>query len=231
MITYQIKNIATATLDVFYPNHCEMCSVDLNINEQYLCLNCLYDLPYINQKVTDQNALQQLFWGRVDVQYTHALFNFEKGNKTQDILHLIKYKSRTKFAEFLGEKLAQSMPSNVSYDWIIPVPLHPKKMRKRGFNQSTVIAKGLQSVLNVRLNESLIKRVKHNPSQTTVTKFDRWQNVRDIFEVNKAEKLKDKHVLLIDDVLTTGATIEACVKQLLKIENCKVSVATLAARV
>ena len=218
-------------MDIFYPNQCEICQKDLGLNENHLCLTCLYDLPYIKGNKSQENALSQLFWGRADVIHTQALFNYQKGNQVQDILHLIKYKSKTKLAEFFGEKLGALIKDYQNIDYILPIPLHPKKLRKRGFNQSSLIAKGMERTANVKVNEKILKRVKHNPSQTTVTKFDRWENVRSIFEVKKPKKVQGKHVLVVDDVLTTGATIESCVQQLLKIEGCKVSVATLAARV
>ncbi|MCB9225009.1 MAG: phosphoribosyltransferase family protein [Crocinitomicaceae bacterium] len=179
---------------------------------------------------TQTESLNKLFWGRVDVHQVYSLFNYQKGNQVQDLLHLIKYQKKTKLAEHLGERLAEEIPKS-GLDMIIPIPLHPKKLRKRGFNQSTLIARGIHKRLQVPINEKLVKRVKHNPSQTTVSKYDRWENVRSIFDVSDHEKLKNKHLLIVDDVLTTGATIEACVKQLIGIEGCKVSIATLAARI
>jgi competence protein ComFC len=231
VIKQQFKIIANSTADIFFPNQCEICQVDLILEEEHICLSCLYDLPYIKDIDERQESLNQLFWGRAATSNTFSLFNYQKGNQIQDILHLIKYKKKTKLGEYLGEKLGDSFKNKVVFDHILPVPLHPKKLRQRGFNQSSVIAKGLEKALNIKVNEKILKRVKHNPSQTTVNKYDRWENVRSIFEVRKPKKLINKHVLLVDDVLTTGATIEACLKQLLQIEGCKVSVATLAARV
>ena len=231
MLKQQVQIIAGATIDIFYPNQCEICQVDLNLNENHLCLSCLYDLPYIRENETQKMALDQLFWGRAEVQKTWSLFNYQKGNQVQDVLHLIKYKNRTKLAEYMGKKLGEIIRGDQNIDYILPIPLHAKKLRKRGFNQAALIAKGIESITNFKVNEKILKRVKHNPSQTTVTKFDRWENVRSIFEVRKPKKVEGKHVLVVDDVLTTGATIEACINQLLRIDGCKVSVATLAARV
>ena len=225
------RKIASFTLDVFYPNECEICSCDLNLNENHICLSCLYDFPYVDKVAENEIALKKLFWGRVEVENTHALFNYQKGNQIQNILQLIKYKDKKKLAEYLGVKLGEKIKQDKPLDYIIPVPLHPKKLRQRGFNQAGLIAKGIQTALNVKLNEKVLRRIAYNPSQTTVSKYDRWENVKNIFEVKRPALLEDKHVLIVDDVLTTGATIEACVKQLLKIENCKVSVATLAARI
>ncbi len=222
--------VAKSTLDIFYPNFCATCKADLNTNENHLCLTCLYELPYIQNNQHDKDNLEQLFWGRKEVQGVFSLFNYQKGNQVQELLHLIKYHKRTQLAKFLGSQLGQQIQQN-HFDYIIPVPLHKKKLKLRGFNQSTLISKGIQKVIEVPVKEKLVKRIVHNPTQTTVSKFDRWSNVRDIFKVSQPDKLRNKHVLLVDDVLTTGATIEACVKQLLQVENCQVSVATLAARV
>ena len=200
-------------------------------NENYLCLTCRFDLPYINFSQHTQNSLQKLFWGRVNVEKVFALLNYQKGNQTQKILHLLKYKDKTKLAEHFGEQLAHTIQNKSLFDFLVPVPLHPKKFKIRGYNQSTIISKGVQKVLNISINERVLVRNSFNKSQTNFSKFDRWGNVNSIFSVINPKPFINKHILLIDDVLTTGATIEACVKELLKIEGCKVSIATLAARI
>lgn len=231
VLIQQLKIITGATLDIFYPNNCEICQAGLNFGESHICLSCLYDLPYLIKEEHSNESLQKLFWGRAQVEQTHALFNYQKGNQVQDILHLIKYKNKKKLAEFLGEKLGKQISATNKLDYIVPIPLHPKKLRLRGFNQASLIAHGINKAIQVPVQENLVKRIKHNPSQTTVSKYDRWENVRSIFKIAHPKKLIDKHVLLVDDVLTTGATIEACISHFMKIEGCKVSVATLAARV
>ena len=118
-----------------------------------------------------------------------------------------------------------------TFDCIVPVPLHAKKLNKRGFNQSSIIASGLAKVLNIPVYDNCIRRITHNKSQTKFSKYDRFENVRKIFELNQPELIRNKHVLLVDDVLTTGATIEACASEILHAENCKVSIATLAVRI
>ncbi len=227
----QIKFVGYSVLDIVFPNDCAICNTHLLHNENYLCLNCRFDLPYINQSQNYQDSLQKLFWGRVNVERVYSLLNYQKGNQTQTLLHLLKYHDKTKLAAYLGERLGAVIPNPKQFDFIIPVPLHPKKQRKRGYNQSTVIGNGVNQKLNVPLNEKILFRSSHNKSQTNYTKYDRWDNVNTIFKVKKPKLLENKHILLIDDVLTTGATIEACVKELLKSKGCKVSIATLAARI
>ncbi len=227
----QVKLVSNSMLDVIYPNNCSICSTNLNGNESYLCLNCKYDLPYINQLPTNVESLQKLFWGRVDVKQIFALLNYQKGNQTQKILHQLKYNKKTKLAQHFGEMIGDLVKSSEKYAYLIPVPLHPKKKRIRGFNQSTVIAKGMLKTTNIPILEKVIKRTEFNKSQTNFSKYDRWDNVRNIFSIVKPKLLENKHVILIDDVLTTGATIEACIKELLKVKGCQVSVAVLAARI
>ena len=229
-ITNRIRLISNSLVDLIYPKHCEICNIDLTLNEDFLCLGCKYDLPYINQSQQTLETLSKLFWGRVTVENVIALLNYQKGNQTQKILHELKYHSKTKLAIHFGEMIGELIPNIKEIDYLIPVPLHPKKKRIRGFNQSTVIANGIHKTTNIPIIEQAMIRNTFNTSQTNFSKFDRWDNVKRIFTVTKPELLKNKHVILIDDVLTTGATIEACVQELLKVKGCKVTIAVLAAR-
>lgn len=226
----QISFIGHSVLDIIYPNDCVICNTNLTHKENYLCLTCRFDLPYINHSQFTKNSLQKLFWGRVSVEKIYALLNYQKGNQTQKLLHLLKYKNRTKLAEHLGQQLGYVIKDK-GFDYILPVPLHSKKLKLRGYNQSTIISKGIKKVLQIPINEKIMIRNSFNLSQTNFSKFDRWDNVKSIFSVIKPQLIKNKHILLVDDVLTTGATIEACVKELSKIEGCNVSIATLAARI
>ncbi|NOQ74113.1 MAG: ComF family protein [Crocinitomix sp.] len=230
-VANQFRTISGAFLDVFYPNICQICNTDLNMNEQHVCLSCAYDLPYIGQNKKELQKLEKLFWGRVEVQRIYSLLNYQRGNQTQRLLHLLKYKEKKKLGQYFGEVLAEVITEPDKIHAILPVPLHPKKQRLRGFNQSRVIADGIANKTNIPINETCLIRNAHNLSQTKFSKYDRWDNVRQIFSVKQSKQLENKHVLLVDDVLTTGATIEACILALLKVENCTVSVATLAARV
>lgn len=224
--------IGYSLLEVFYPNQCVVCQTTLNHNEVHLCLNCRYDLPKIPNHGIQSDQLQKLFWGRVEVEKVYTLFNYQKGNSSRHILHQIKYKGAQKMGVHFGKELGQKMAQlNPHFDLIIPVPLHPKKRQIRGYNQSDLIAKGVSEILDVEYDTKHLKRSQFNASQTRFSKYDRWTNVNRIFKVKQSQKLIGKHILLVDDVLTTGATIEACVQTLKSIESVKISVATLAARV
>lgn len=230
-VASQFRTISGAFLDVFYPNICQICTIDLNMNERHVCLSCAHDLPYIGQNKKELQKLEKLFWGRVEVKHVYSLLNYQRGNQTQRLLHLLKYKQKKKLGHYFGEVLGEVITDSDQFHAIIPVPLHPKKERLRGFNQSRVIADGIAAKTKIPINETCLIRNSHNLSQTTFSKYDRWDNVRRIFSVKQSEKLENKHLLLVDDVLTTGATIEACILELLKIKNCTVSIATLAARI
>lgn len=231
MMNLHLNHLLRATLQVIYPERCCICEGDLVRGEHHVCTACAFDLPYITGNAQDVTKLGKLFWGRVEIQQVHSLFNYQKGNHVQTILHAIKYKSRPRIATHFGKVLARSMPVNAGFSCIIPVPLHPKKERQRGFNQSQAIADGLSEVLSIPLYNKHVIRNAFNESQTKFSKYDRYENVRSIFTVIQAKALENQHILLVDDVLTTGATIEACAAAFLTIPGCKVSIATLAARV
>lgn len=199
-------------------------------NERFLCTKCLYHLP--KNDYQRDNEIEQRFWGRVKIELVASLLRFHKGSSAQKLLHHLKYKGYKEIGDTLGEQLGTALVSSAEFstiDVIVPVPLHPKRLKKRGYNQSELIANGLARKLNKPIDTKTLIRIKENATQTNKGRFDRWENVSDIFALTDTNTLANKHVLLVDDVLTTGATIEACVKNILLSENAKVSVATLAA--
>lgn len=228
---HQTQIISHALFAVFYPNQCQICDVDLTMNEKHVCLACSYDLPYIAQNEYQLQQLQQLFWGRVEVESVFSLLNYQRGNQTQRILHQLKYKKKKKLGSYFGEVLGATIIAETKFDLILPIPLHPKKERQRGFNQSSIIAEGIAKKINIPVSKKYLIRHAYNESQTQFSKYDRWHNVKRIFKVMHPHELENKHVLLVDDVLTTGATLEACVVELMQIKNCTISIATLAARI
>ncbi len=221
----------TDFFSLLYPESCPICGNALIAGEKIVCTFCYYKLPKTDFHLYHQNPVHELFYGRVEIQYSGAFLNFKKGGGVQQLIHDFKYKSQLEIGQFLGESYGLDLMEAAwvnSLDFIIPIPLHPDKLKKRGFNQSEVFASGISKTLNLPMKSECLKRIRFSETQTKKSKYERWENVRGIFELTDAELLEDKHVLLIDDVITTGATMEAAAQCLIKEANAKVSVAAMA---
>ncbi|GAB1452588.1 ComF family protein [Draconibacterium sp.] len=218
-------------LEFIYPTLCITCENRLISQEKYLCMDCWLDLPISNFHRQPGNKVEQLFWGRVHIENATAFFIFKKGSNYQHLIHFIKYKGMKELGFETGRRFGISLvesPGFSAVDYIVPVPLHPKKQKLRGYNQSEWIAKGISESMKKPVSIDNLKRNLHTSTQTRKNRFERWENVENIFEVTRPNEFEGKHVLLIDDVVTTGSTLESCAFQLLQIENVKVSIATLA---
>lgn len=225
-----IKKYFTSLLDLFYPKLCIACQDVLAGNEEYLCSYCIANLPLTNFWKQKDNLVEQLFWGRVKVEQATSLFYFEKESRYQNILHQLKYKGKKNIGIQLGRILGYYLSESPfkEIDAIVPVPLHPKRQRKRGYNQSEMIALGISTAMQKPLLSDCVSRLVHTKSQTKKNRYSRWENVSGIFSVLKPNELQGKHILVVDDVITTGSTIEALLEEILKTDNIKVSVASLA---
>lgn len=216
--------------NLIFPKTCFACNGVLFKHENVICTSCQFSLPKTNYHLNKENPLTKVFWGRVDVQNVAALYFFKKKGRVQNLLHQLKYKGAKQVGERVGELYGFDL---LKSDWIntidciIPVPLHPKKLKKRGYNQSEYFAKGLSKSTKKYLETTVLSRNKHNDTQTKKSRFNRWENVSEIFNIKNSEQIVGKHILLVDDVVTTGATLEACVNALLKVD-CKVSIVTIA---
>jgi len=226
-LTQNIDNL----LGLFFPELCVTCETRLISQEKFLCINCWHDMPVTNFHLLKDNKVAQLFWGRANIEFATSYFSYKKGSRYQQLIHYIKYKGLKELGFETGRRFGLILLDTEimkSVDLIVPVPLHPKKERKRGFNQSYWIAKGIENATDKPLISDNLFRKVFSSTQTKKNRFERWKNVEDIFGVNRPEEFKNKHILLVDDVVTTGSTLEACAIQLLKIENTTVSIATLA---
>ena len=218
-------------LGLIYPELCAACYTNLIQQEKVLCTKCLYDLPRTHFHKVPGNPIEQTFWGRVPIERAAAFYFFQKASKYQKLLHLLKYKKRKDVGIELGRLYGADLINEDKFseiDFIIPVPLHPKKQHKRGYNQSEMICLGLEEFLPAALRTDILYRKIFTETQTKKSRYERWENVEDVFGVRNAELLEGKHVLLVDDVITTGATIEGCAQVLKKAANVNISVATLA---
>jgi len=196
-----------------------------------LCSRCRYELPKTNFHKEDINDLNKKFWGRVDIRYALAYLKFHKGGMAQKILYQVKYQGKKDAAKMLGQWYGEELSDHgfqEKFDIIIPVPLHKAKLRKRGYNQSDSLAEGLSLGLNIDWSPSVLSRVEEKTSQTNKSRIERWDNVKTIYQVQEPQAVYGKKVLIVDDVMTTGATFEACAVEILAKGAKEVSVATLA---
>ncbi|MFZ4741874.1 MAG: ComF family protein [Bacteroidales bacterium] len=216
---------------LIYPNNCLACGNNLFRNEHIICTSCLFHLPKTNYHLENDNPISQTFWGRTQINTAAAYYFFSKAGKVQHLVHQLKYKGKKEVGIYIGELYGKELMNTESFgktDVIIPVPLHPKKEKKRGFNQSEVFAIGLSSSMKLPIDTTSLIRTFASETQTKKTRFKRWENVKEIFSLQDAEKLKNKHILLVDDVITTGATIEACANLLNTIEGVTINIASIA---
>lgn len=217
---------------LFFPNYCRGCEESLVKGEKIICTRCMMDLPKSNYHLEKENPFFHKFSGRIPVKFVMTLFKFVKRGKVQHLLHALKYKNQPEIGVQLGRVYAADLISENyknQFDVIVPVPLHPSKKRKRGYNQSEEFGKGLSEILEIPCTEKFLRRVKATTTQTKKSKLNRWENVSEVFEVREEKELKGKRVLLVDDVVTTGATLEACGQKLLNAGCGDVSIACIAA--
>jgi len=220
-------------IHLIFPNSCVVCNNETPQKKILICHLCEQDLNYtkMEYEITDTKT-KKLFWGRFPVEDGFSLLYFSKGNSTQKILHGIKYQNQQTFAIEMGRKIGttlQKIEFIKNVDALIPVPIHFKKRFDRGYNQSELLSKGISEVLNIQTDTSFIKRIKNSKSQTKLNKFLRWENAQQTYRVNSKLNPNWKHIALVDDVITTGSTIESISKEILnKYPTMKISVISLA---
>lgn len=214
-----------------FPKVCYACGKSLFKSEECICLYCLYHLPKTNFHLYADNPVVKLFWGRTNIHSASSLYSFSKGSKVQHLIHQLKYRGKKEIGTSLGKYYGKELrlaPMFSTVNVVLPVPLHIKKLKKRGYNQSETFAEGIAESLNAESSTRILVRTFASTTQTKKSRFARWKNVEEIFKITTPEKLEGKHVLLVDDVVTTGATLEACANKILEIPDVKVSVATIA---
>jgi ComF family protein len=218
-------------VSLMFPRLCYGCGNHLMRNEKLICTECFILIPRTNYHLKPDNPVAQLFWGRCLIERAATFSFYTKDSRIRKLIHQLKYKGIKEVGFELGRIYALTLKTSLfleDIDIIIPVPLHPSKKRQRGFNQSYIICQGISEVSGIPVEAKLLVRKTVSKTQTRKTRYDRWTNVHDIFRITDQGSLRNKHILLVDDVITTGSTLEACANELLKVENVKVSVVALA---
>lgn len=225
----RLSSLINDFIDLIFPKTCLACGGDIPDIEKYICPHCWMDLPKTNYHNEQGNPVEQIFWGRIPIQYATSLFFYIKGSRYQRLIHEMKYNRKKEIGYELGKKLGNELKNSPFElaDYVVPVPLHKKKLKKRGFNQSEWIGKGIAEVLEQFLSTKNLYRAEYTTSQTKKNKYERWLNVESVFKLNDPHEFSGKHILLVDDIITTGATLEACANAVLQSENTRVSIATL----
>lgn len=216
---------------LFYPKLCANCENNLTENETVICTFCRHDLPLTNFIDYKKNKVHETFYGRVSIEKAYSLLFFRKKGITKKLIHELKYKGNEDIGIFFGNWLGKVLKENKQFsdvDFIVPVPLHLKKMKTRGYNQVTKFGQSLSKHLKISFVENILIRTATSKTQTFKARFERFNNLNTKFLLKDASIFTNKHVLIIDDVITTGATLEACIKELQKTKGIKVSILTIA---
>jgi ComF family protein len=224
-------NYFTDFVALLFPELCAACRAGLMVNERVICTDCLYNLPFTNFHLQADNIVARQFWGKIKLEAAYSLYYFAKGGKIQNLMHQFKYNGLQEVGHIVGNIAGEQLKKNEEFqsvDLIVPVPLHKKRLQQRGYNQSTCFAKGLAQKLNAFVEEDNLVREVATETQTHKSRFARFENMKEVFLIKNPEVLENKHILLVDDIITTGSTLEACGIELLKIKGLKLSIATIA---
>ena len=218
-------------VDLLFPKVCYACLNLLNDNEETICVDCRHDLPVTNFHFDNDDSVAKVLYGRAKIENGTALFRIEKKGLVQQLIHGLKYKGYETIGYSLGNWLGgelKDLDGYKSVDVVIPVPLHKNKLKIRGYNQVAKFGQQIAVALNANYEDDVLVKITNTTSQTTKNRFTRWNNTDELFTMKNAETIENKHVLLVDDLITTGATLEACITVLSKAKNVKISITTMA---
>ncbi|MBQ9472860.1 MAG: ComF family protein [Bacteroidales bacterium] len=218
-------------LSILFPRRCHVCGRILVAQEDLLCVGCSLELPHNYSIEMAHNPIEELFMGRIPVVSAGALLTFRAETISQHIVHRIKYSGDLRLAKMMGTMIGHQLARSNRFDdcdMLLPVPLHKKKQRKRGYNQSEELCKGIATVFNRPIDTTSVQRTRNTSSQTHHSRIERVENMANVFAVIQPDALTGRHVLVVDDVVTTGATIESCCKAILQVPGTTVSIVTLA---
>ncbi|WP_223581342.1 ComF family protein [Sphingobacterium sp. GVS05A] len=228
---FDLRNILGDFVAIFFPKECACCGCALKYQEKYICIACDFHLPYTNFHTYSDNDTARQLWGKVPIEEACSFMLLQKGSRVEHLIYQIKYNNQPFLAEYFGYQYGLKLLESELYrglSAIVPIPLHASKLRKRGYNQSAYFGQGLSRAMNIPLREDVLKRERATMTQTGKDRLSRYGNVEDVFVCTQISQPLGEHVLLVDDVLTTGATIVSATLTLRESFGCKVSVATLA---
>jgi ComF family protein len=230
IITPYLADFWKGLYGLFFPNLCIACQQNTPQPSVPVCTTCENNLSLTHFHQQKENAMMERFWGRVRIEYAASFYYFSKNSVIQELMHALKYQHKAQIGVMLGEWYGHELKDSpfAKVDYIIPVPLHFKRFHERGYNQSEMIAKGLSNILGIPYYSDILIRSEYTETQTKKSRSERFDNVKDAFQIEKSNLIEGKHILLIDDILTTGATLEACAFRVLEIPNTKVSILTIA---
>lgn len=218
-------------LSLLFPRLCTSCNNELFTGEEAICTRCRYQLPKTDFHLYRDNPVARHFWGRCPFKHAAAFLYFRKGGKVQRMIHRLKYRNQRTTGILLGRLYGAELlnvPAFRECEIIVPVPLHRSRLVTRGYNQSELFAAGLGEAMSLPVISDVLVRTSSSSTQTKRSRFHRWENVKNIFEVTNTEPFRERHILLVDDVITTGATLEACAHALMEVETIKISAAAIA---
>ena len=226
-----LKDFLLDVASLVYPRVCNGCQQSLFKHEEFICNKCYLTLPKTNYHLQLENPIEKIFFGRANIKTASSFLFFQKKGSVQKMMHALKYKNKPEVAHLLGKWYGQDLKKSEAFsniDYIIPVPLHKKRLRKRGYNQSEHFAKGLSEALNIPILTNVLVKSKFTETQTHKSREERAENISTSFQLQNPESIQNKNILLVDDVITTGATTEACILKLQENTNATISVASIA---
>ena len=226
-----LRNYCTDLLHLCFPHNCEGCGSDIVKDDQFLCARCVHRMPSTRFFSTPGNAVEKLFYGRLPLSNASAAFYFTKSSLLQHLVTQLKYKNNKEAGYFLGRMMGLVLRASTRFnevDMLVPLPLHPEKEHSRGYNQAMLICEGISEIWKRPIEKQAVARTQFTETQTQQNRLSRWQNMEGVFALKEAERIRGRHILLVDDVITTGATLEACGAAILRAGNCSLSIAAAA---
>ena len=227
---HHCNDLYKALLHLAFPHTCEGCGIDLADTSQLLCLRCLTALPQTQFHLHPNNPVEKLFWGRLPVTHATAQYYFTRDSAMQRLMHQLKYQGNRQAGIYLGGLMGMALAGSNRFSYVdalVPLPLFKSRQHRRGYNQAALLCEGIADALHKPVWADVIGRKSSTESQTKKNRLDRWQNMEGRFELLRPDLIQGRHLLLVDDVVTTGATLEACGKALFREPTIQLSIATL----